>query len=186
MDLLSLEVANHFLLNPSLTKLLVWNLDLLWSLLLCRLLLLQWSFLLLQIISLSLLFTVKIQNQTNLFIHVYFSSQLLKIEHPQKKILIFIVFSNYFKSCFKLRQQRRYLRRRIIISRRWKWWTSLWKPKLQKQNVEKTLSFSSSLLLFFCLQKTKTKSYFVLCRLYKCHHLVSCSDVSLSTLGLVS
>ncbi len=94
-------------------------------------------------------FKVKNQYQTNLFIRVYFSFRFLKIELPQNFFVIFIILSNCFKSCLKPRQQKRYLRRTRIISKRWKWWTSLWKPKLQKQYVEKFLLFFSSFLLCF-------------------------------------
>ncbi len=149
LDLLSLGIANHFLLSPSLTQLLVWNLDLLSSLLLCRFFLLRWHFLLLQIVLLLLLFKIRNQNQTKLFICAYFSSRRPKIKLPQNFFVTFIVLSNYFKSRFKFKQWRKCLRIRRIISRRWKWWTILWKPKLQKRNVEKILMFSSTLLLFF-------------------------------------
>lgn len=131
---------------------------LLWSLLLCRLLLLQWSFLLLlQIVLLLLLFKIRNQNQTNMFICAYLFYHFFQIILFQNFFVISVVLSNCFKSIFKPIKWKRFMRRRIIINMRWKWWTSLWRPKLQKQNVEffwlfsLCLLFSSLNFLNFCL-----------------------------------
>ncbi len=64
----------------------------------------------------------------------------------QNFFAIIVVLSNCFKNPLKLRQWKRSLRRRRIINMRWKWWTSFWRPRLQRQNVGKILLSS---LFFF-------------------------------------
>jgi uncharacterized membrane protein len=110
---------------------LVWNLNLLWSLLMCKFLLLWWSFLLLfQIILLPLLLRFINENWTNLFTRAYFSFRLSKTIFPQSFFAISVVLSNCFKSPLKLTQWKKSLKRRRIINRRWKWRTFLWRPRL--------------------------------------------------------
>jgi hypothetical protein len=93
LDLLSLKIRSHYLLNYFFVTLPIWNSNTFWNLLLCRLLLLWWSFLmLLQNIPLPLLYIVRNENWTNLFTCAYLSSKLSKIVLPQS------FFNNFY--CF--------------------------------------------------------------------------------------
>ncbi len=77
------------------------------------------------------------KSDSDLRVHsFYLSSKLLKIELPKILFAIFVILSNYFKSSLKLRQWKRSLRRKRRGSRRWRWLTSLWRPRLQRQNVD--------------------------------------------------
>ncbi len=108
---------------------------------------------LLQIIPLLLLFRVKKGNRINLFTYACLSSRLSKIVSLQSFFTIFVVFSNCFKSFLKIRQRKRSLKGRRRINRRQKWWTSFWRPKLQRPNICKILLLFLSLFfisLNFC------------------------------------
>ncbi len=105
MHLLPSQICNHYLLISSLDALLVWNVDFLWNLLLSKLLLLQWRFLmLLQIVPMIFLFKVRNGNWTNLLTCTCHSFGFFKVISPQSFFAIFVVFSNYFKSFLKLKQ----------------------------------------------------------------------------------
>ncbi len=80
LNLLPSHISSQCLLSYFLTMLLIWNVDLFYSMFLYRHKLLQGCFLmLLQILPLFFLLRVINGNQTNLFICTYLSSKLSKI-----------------------------------------------------------------------------------------------------------
>lgn len=102
LDLFSSKINNHFFFIPFLVTL-VWNLDLFWSLLCVGSSCCDGPFLLLlQIISLSLLFKMKNENRTNLFTCACFSFRHSKTVFLQSIFVIFVILSNRFKSFLKL------------------------------------------------------------------------------------
>ncbi len=118
LHLLPSQIRNHYLLISSFATLLIWNVDFRWNLLMGRFLLLWWCFLmLLQIVLLFLFFKVKNENQTNLLTCTFLFFGLSKIISPQSFFAISVIFSNCFKSFFKLKQWRRSLRKRRINRR---------------------------------------------------------------------
>ncbi len=82
----------------------------------------------------------------NLLTRTYLSIGFLKTISLQSFPTNFLVFFFKFKSFFKLGNQRRYLRGRRRINQRRKCWTSFQTPRLQRQNICKSLL----LFLFFC------------------------------------
>jgi hypothetical protein len=93
-------------------------------------------------------FKIKNGNGINLLTKTCLSFGLPKIIYFQSFLVISFVFSNILKKKFKLKYRKRSLRRRRIINWRRKWQTSFWKPRLQRQNICKSLLFSLSILFF--------------------------------------
>jgi hypothetical protein len=93
-------------------------------------------------------FKIKNGNGINLLTKTCLSFGLPKIISFQSFPVISFVFSNLFKSFFKLKYRKRSLRGKRRINRRRKWRTSFSKPRLQRQNICKYLLFSLFILFF--------------------------------------